>query len=232
MQLPVVTISLIRYKGFRNKFWAFTMMQFAHKHLKNIEGLTFYKLMGTGGGNGFRVDADFSTYALLTVWENQEQAEKFLHHSKLHELYRAKAKEQYTVFMHPIKSHGKWSGTNPFKPDAEIPGDITAVITRATIATSQLLRFWNYVPGTSKSLERYDGLIYARGIGELPIKQMATFSLWKDEESMLAYAYKNNDHLRVVKKTREVNWYSEELFARFRPFKSEGTWGGEKLLPF
>ncbi|MCC5929218.1 MAG: spheroidene monooxygenase [Cyclobacteriaceae bacterium] len=232
MQSPVVTISLMRFKGLRQKFWAFTMMQFAHKYLKNVDGMTFYKLMGTGAGKGFRIYADFSTYALLTVWKDQAQAENFLHNSILHKLYRTKSKEQYTIFMIPVKSHGKWSGTNPFKPDSAIAGDITAVITRATIATSQLLHFWRYVPGTSKSLEHSDGLIYTKGIGEWPVNQMATFSLWEDEKSMLAYAYKNKDHLRVVEKSREVKWFSEELFARFRPFKSEGTWGGKKLLPF
>jgi heme-degrading monooxygenase HmoA len=232
MQPPVVTITLNKYKGFKNKFWAFQMMQFAHKNLKNVNGLTFYKLMGTGSGNGFKVSADFSTYALLTVWENEQQADDFLNEGKLHKLYREKSIEQFIVYMQPIKSHGLWSKQNPFKPEANIPGNYTAVITRATIATKHLIRFWSYVPGTSKSLEQYDGLIYAKGVGEWPVKQMATFSLWKDEKSMFAYAYKNPEHMRVVKKTRELNWYSEELFARFRPFKSVGTWEGKKLLPF
>ncbi|MFO7864571.1 MAG: hypothetical protein R6U85_11260 [Salinivirgaceae bacterium] len=232
MQPPVVTMSMIKYRGFSNKFWAFIMMQFAHKYLKDVDGLTFYKLMGTGSGNGFKAWADLSTYALLTVWENEQQADEFLNNSELHKKYRQKSIEQYTVYMHPIKSHGQWSKQNPFKPDADVPGDYTAVITRATIATKQLIRFWNYVPGTSKTLENYDGLIYAKGVGEWPIKQMATFSLWENEKSMLAYAYKNPQHKKVIKKTRELNWYSEELFARFRPFKTEGTWQGKKLMPF
>ena len=51
----------------------------------------------------------------------------------------------------------------------------------------------------------------------------ATFSLWSNAEAMMNYAYKNPKHAEMVKKTRELNWYSEELFARFKPFYQEGN---------
>jgi heme-degrading monooxygenase HmoA len=228
----VVVVSLFKYAGFLNKFWAFTMMQFAHGYLKDVEGLRFYRVLGTGAGKGFSWYSDFSTYALLTVWETEAQADRFLEESELYAQYRARSQEMVSVYMTPLRSHGQWSGQNPFKPDGQAEGDITAVITRATIANRQLLRFWRQVPRTSASLERFSGLICAKGIGEWPIKQMATFSIWKDEESMKAYAYHNSDHLKAIKKTRQLNWYTEELFARFRPFKSSGTWHGSPLLPF
>jgi hypothetical protein len=67
-------------------------------------------------------------------------------------------------------------------------------------------------------------LIFAKGIGELPIVQQATFSLWRSKQEMTAYAYRDKHHTEVIKKTRELGWYKEELFAQFRPFRSEGTW--------
>jgi hypothetical protein len=49
---------------------------------------------------------------------------------------------------------------------------------------------------------------------------------------MKAYAYRSRYHSEVVKKTRELGWYKEELFARFLPFDSAGTWhGGNPLKP-
>jgi hypothetical protein len=65
-------------------------------------------------------------------------------------------------------------------------------------------------------------LVFSKGIGEFPLLMQATFSLWKSAESMMDYAYKNPKHTEMVKKTRELGWYSEELFARFEPYKIEG----------
>ncbi len=229
---PVVVVSLLKYSGFRHKFWAFTMMQFAHGYLQSVDGLRFYKVLGTGAGNGFKWYSDFSTYALLTVWDSEVQADTFLQNSNLYDQYHEHTSEMISVYMTPLRSHGQWSGHNPFKPDGQAEGEITAVITRATIATKQLWKFWRQVPRTSGSLKQFSGLICAKGIGEWPIKQMATFSIWENEEVMKTYAYKNQAHLEAIKKTRELNWYNEELFARFRPFKSTGTWNGSSLLPF
>lgn len=232
MHSPVVTISFFKFKGFRAKIWAFTMMRFAHKYIQNAKGLLFYRLLGTGKGNGFNWRPDYTTYALLSVWENEEMSVKFLHDSEIHQRYKKLSTECFTVFMQPIKSHGKWAGVNPFLPVSDSKGELIAVITRASIDTKQLIRFWRNVQRTSESLENFEGLLFAKGIGEWPVKYMATFSLWKDEESMKAYAYKNKDHTRVIKKTRELNWYNEELFARFRPYKTSGTWNGKPLLYF
>jgi hypothetical protein len=206
------------------------MMQFAHKHLKNIKGLKFYKLLGTGGGNGFRWDADFSVFAFLATWEHEEAADQFIQNSLLFSLYRENAEEIWTVYMLPVRSYGKWDGINPFSPVTEKKSKKIAVITRASIALKQLINFWRYVPSTSHSLKAYDGLIYSKGIGEWPVVQMATFSLWDDEESMKAFAYKNPLHQKVIRKTRELNWYTEELFARFSPVKTSGTWNGKKII--
>ncbi|NJN33402.1 MAG: hypothetical protein HC817_03255 [Saprospiraceae bacterium] len=40
---------------------------------------------------------------------------------------------------------------------------------------------------------------------------------------MMDYAYKSPHHAEVVRKTRELGWYSEELFARFRVVDTEGS---------
>ena len=46
---------------------------------------------------------------------------------------------------------------------------------------------------------------------------------------MQTYAYQGQFHSQVVRKTRELGWYKEELFARFHPFKMEGKWAGKEM---
>ena len=228
----VTTITFLRYQGLRGKLWAFGMMQFAHNHLKKTKGLLFYKLLGTGKGLGFNPWPDFSVYALLQVWDNEEYAESFLNCSKLIQKYEKRSIERWTLFMQAIKAEGKWSGQNPFATDASLlaEGKPIAVITRASIRKNCLRTFWKYVPTSEKPLYRSNALIYTKGIGEVPFLQMATFSLWKDPESLKAFAYQSKEHQQAIKMTRELDWYSEELFSRFRPYRSDGTWNDNQVL--
>ena len=57
--------------------WAFGQMQFAHSHIKKTPGLNFYKLMGSGREPGFNPLPDWSVYALLCNWENENAANDF-----------------------------------------------------------------------------------------------------------------------------------------------------------
>lgn len=134
--------------------------------------------------------------------------------------------------MRSRKSHGKWSGTEPFEVSSELDesNDKMAVITRATIKNKNLLKFWKYVPTSQRPIKNAEGLMYTKGIGEIPIKQMATFSLWNSMEDVRRFAYNSKEHKQAIKMTRELDWYSEELFARFQPYKLVGEWEGIELI--
>ena len=56
---------------------------------------------------------------------------------------------------------------------------------------------------------------FYKGIGELPFLAQATFSVWKNLDSVMNFAYKSKDHSDIIKKTRKRNWYSEDMFTRF-----------------
>jgi hypothetical protein len=75
--MQITTISFFKYTSLRNKFWGLKMMQFAHKGLVNTEGLSFYRLLGSGKGKGFNPFPDWSVYSLLQVWETEEAAQTF-----------------------------------------------------------------------------------------------------------------------------------------------------------
>jgi heme-degrading monooxygenase HmoA len=229
----ITTLTFFRFNTLRRKFWAFQMMQFAHASLQKTEKQVFYKLLGSGKGFGFNPLPDWSVYGLLQVWENEKAADNFFDAAEIFQKYRARASETWTIYMKNISAKGKWAGQNPFAPSAELDekNKFLAVITRATIKIRNLYDFWKYVPHSQAPLHLADGLIFTKGIGEVPIVQMATFSLWENAEAMKNFAYKSDEHRGAISKTRELKWYKEELFSRFQPFKSIGQWNGCLLLP-
>ncbi len=229
----ITTLSFCKYTSLRNKFWGLKMMQFAHKGLANTNGLTFYRLLGSGRGRGFNPFPDWSVYCLLQVWESEEAAHTFFNSSDLIQQYSERTDEIFTLYMKNISAGGTWVGKTPFKKGADLNPDLPiAVITRATIKWNWLIRFWKYVPTSQEALDGNEGLIYKKGVGEIPIVQMATFSLWKNFEAVKQFAYNSKQHQEAIRKTRKNDWYREELFARFQPYKSVGTWGGKDLLVF
>ncbi|MDB3913882.1 hypothetical protein N9254_00875 [Flavobacteriaceae bacterium] len=216
-------ISFFQYAGIKNKWHAFTRMGRSPILQKKINGLTFFKPLGTGSGNGFSVKPDFSTFGFLAVFKSEELAKEFLGTDVVKEYTKTTVSYSH-VLMRTVKSHGEWSKLNPFESSVEYnKTKPLAVITRATIKPKLAYQFWKNVPAVSKSMDKYDELIFSKGIGEFPLLMQATFSLWSSAEAMMNYAYKNPKHAEMVKKTRELNWYSEELFARFHPFYQEGN---------
>lgn len=215
----ITTLTVLTYKGFVDKFWALSMMQFGHKYMKSVKGQSFYKLLGSGKDN-FNPFPDWNTYAVLQVWNNKSFAEDFFETHQLSHLYQKHADKMEVLYLESIQARGHWNSKNPFLSSVN-PKDIKeddqiAVITRASIKTKMLFKFWKYVPESQKPLENAKGLLYTKGFGELPFVEMATFSLWETIEDLQAYAYQSQQHIKAIQKTRQLDWYSEELFSRFR----------------
>jgi heme-degrading monooxygenase HmoA len=227
----VVTFTLFRFEG-KQAFWIFGQMQKSIKDFKVVPGLEFFKLMGSGGKNGFSKMFNVNVYALLGVWLSEEAAASYFDESEHFSGFQSRASEYWTIYMNTCKAHGKWSGLNPFHTNQPYQSGPIAVITRARIKLRFLRKFWSYVPSVSKNMEDRDGSIFSIGIGEYPWLMQATFSLWEDEESMRNYAYRSKVHSEVIQKTREHGWYSEELFANFIPYKTAGSWEGDNPLGY
>lgn len=199
---------------------------------KTVPGLKFFKMLGSGQGLGFSLKPNFARYGLLCVWENEKAAQTFFAQNPAVLNYLQHSSESWTIWLKPMQAHGLWDGVNPFAeadPTLKTEGPVAA-LTRATIRLKALPSFWKYVPQTSQALKEADGLLCSIGLGELPFIRQATFSVWENAEALKAYAYRNKMHAEVIRRTREENWYKEELFARFVPVKSDGLWNGRNPL--
>ena len=229
----ITTVTFFKVETISNKWWAFTQMQLGQIHLKKTNGLTFYKLLGSGAKNGFSAKPNFGTYVLFCVWEDESFAKVFFEGSRFFKSYRERSSEQFTVYLNSAEAHGLWDGLQPFQKNAELSLEKPVIVlTRATIRHRKLWSFWSKVGTVSQSLENYNGLVLSIGVGEWPLIQQATISIWKTQAEMLDYAYKNPKHREVVLLTRKLNWYKEEMFARFVPFRFEGIWDGKNASTF
>jgi hypothetical protein len=189
-------------------------MALDRRTLRKNSHVSFFKLLGTGTGERFTPrDADASTWALL-VRTNQE-LESFSAGAPVKHWRKFSVNEEI-YNLAPLSSHGQWGGVEPFTPlnENKWDGEITA-ITRAKIRWNHNLRFWRAVPSVTDSLHKAPGLIRAIGIGEAPIGLQGTFSHWKSQADLRAFAYKGEAHQEAIRLTSEIQWYSEELFARF-----------------
>lgn len=224
----ITTTTFFRVASFSNKWWAFSQMQLGKNQLKNVDGLTFFKILGSGAKNGFSAIPNFGTYVLFCVWETERHAAAFFEFHPFFKAYQNRSSEQFTAYLHSAEAHGSWGGLQPFEKNAQLnPTQPIVVLTRARIRFRKLLSFWSRVGSVSQSLEGYDGLVLSIGIGEWPLIQQATISIWKTQKEMMDYAYQNPKHREVVALTRQLNWYKEEMFARFVPYKFTGSWAGK-----
>ena len=229
----IVAISFFRFEGVFQKLWAFSQMGFARKKLKKIKQISFFKLFGSGIGEGFTPYPNTSVYAILSVWNNLGEAENNIEEREIYENYRTHSIENWTVFLSPISSKGYWDKTNPFKPNKnefKKKDHMLAALTRATIKPKIMLKFWSKVPAISKVIGNDKNVLFKMGLGEIPWFHQVTFSIWPNAQTMADFARKDGPHAKAIKSVREGNWFSEELYARFEVKKAIGKWCGKSVI--
>ena len=187
--------------------------------IKMVDGLQFFKLMGSGAGQGFSLQPDFSTYAFLAIWEHSNYASSFFNDHEIYQAFLNHSVKQQTFHLEAIQIKGKWNKEQPFNVVAANDDLPIAVITRARIRGSRLIEFWRHVPENSRSISQAKGLLFSKGVGEIPLIEQATFSVWQNKTAMRDFAYNNKIHKETIQKTYERNWYSEEMFIEFQVIK-------------
>ena len=185
-----------------------------NKNLINTDGLKFIKLFGTGSRDGFSLIPDFSSYVIITSWKNDHFRKKFIAKNSIINEIINRSSSRVEIKIDPYSFKGSWNGINPFKNESSYNGGKILVITRARVRFNKLINFILSTSLASKSIRNHNGAEFYKGIGELPIIEQATLSIWKSEQSMIDFAYSDTNHLKIINKARKDKWYSEELFVR------------------
>ena len=206
------------------------MMGLARLSMPRIDGIGFWKLFGSGTGEGFTPLPNTGVYAILATWPDVDTARERTATADIYRRYRRRACENWTVFLAPTSARGAWSGTAPFRPQADTGAGPLAALTRATVRPSAALRFWKRVPDISAVIGSDPNVAFKIGIGEIPLLHQVTFSIWPDNDSMAAFARRDGPHARAIRAVRDGDWFREELYARFRVLNSRGTWEGAHPL--
>jgi heme-degrading monooxygenase HmoA len=198
--------------------------------LNRVAGLEFWRLLGTGKGDDTGTGADLRRTAVFAVWENESDLDRFLASHRITRRW-SRAAESWHVRLRSLGGHGQWRGVNPLDGMAkgERSGQV-AIITRADVRRTAGRAFGQAAREVDTELHTADGLIDVVGIGEAPVGRLATFSVWESMDAVRTFAYSMPRHQEVVKQTRDGDWYSEEMFARFEPYGSTGEWDGRDPL--
>ena len=222
----LVTLDLWGVAGHRVP-GALLRMGLDRAYLRRTPGLRFGKLLGTGSGRTFTVgDADPGHWGLLAAWESPGAAAAFETGPTVRGWSRL-SRERLRVGLRPLASRGRWSRRTPFgEPDPTPYDGPVAAVTRARLAATKAMTFWRSVPPVSADLHRSPGLRLAVGIGEAPVGLQGTFSLWDSATALTDFAHRGAAHVQAIRRTAEVGWYTEELFARFAVLSVEGTFAG------
>ncbi|OCX53789.1 DUF3291 domain-containing protein [Mucilaginibacter sp. PPCGB 2223] len=226
----IVSLTIVRY---RKALVPFALLAMAVHRLPLLfaHGCSFWKLLGCGHNGTFDLQPDWQQWGLLAVWDDRESFNRFYRSSFVSRWWKALGHERWTVLCEPLQSHGSWDGKEPFgKPTGQNYDGPVAILTRATIRFSRLKNFWSHVDEVAGVMAASPGYITSVGIGEAPVYRQATFSVWQNLEAAKGFAYRDKKHAEVIKKTRQENWYSEELFARFKPLETWGTIGSKNPL--
>ncbi len=208
------TLIIVRYPRFMG--WAgFLSMALFRPFLWFTTRFSFWKLMGCGRNGTFDKTPDWRQWAILTV---HDAATSPVLPPFCERWWSWMGCRKWELLLEAVEGHGSWDGKQVFgalPKQSDYAGEI-AILTRATIRLNKLNRFWAFVDSVAQQMATAPGFKGSVGIGEVPWIKQATFSIWESKDQMRQFAYKQKEHAAVVRLTKQENWYSEEMFVRFK----------------
>lgn len=176
-------------------------------------GVVLAKLLGTTGRRFVPGDVQPTRWALLTCRADGQPASP----------WSPAAAVSATLHLRPVTSRGRWDGIDPFPGcEGEVGAGPVAVLTRATLRARHARRFYADVPAIAAEVGAECGARAAFGFGEAPVLRQGTFSIWESAASLASFHREARAHGAAMRRTPQIGWYAEELFARLAVVRTVG----------
>jgi hypothetical protein len=167
-------------------------------------------------------------FGLIAAWEDDQALDGFLADHPLAERLAG----GWHVRLEPVRLYGSWSGM-PGLPKRERPVDDDEAVAVLTLGRPRLSRVVPFLR-TSARAERvavdHPAVLASTPLARPP-RFVSTFSLWRSAAEMREYAAgQGGAHRAAVNADRAHPFHHESAFVRFRPYASQGSWGGRDPL--
>lgn len=226
----VVVILLVDYLR-QHQAWGWLRMVAGPGPLREIAGLTFAKVMGSGQNGGFSLRPSPSHQGLICCFDHWQSAADFLKGAHVKAMTERAREWWYGAFA--VRSaRGQWDkqawmptddAACPAWSGMQVHPHMLGVLTRANIRPAKAMAFWRHAPAAQHDLENSNGCHLAVGLGEAPLVRQCTFSLWQDTECMTQYA-QHTSHLQAIQAAYRHSFFSESLFVRMQLLNMHGVW--------
>lgn len=167
-------------------------------------------------------------FGLLAAWDDDRSLDGFLAGHPFAETLAA----GWHARLEPVRLYGFWAGM-PGLPKQERrvdDGEPVAVLTLGRPRLGRIVPFLRTSARAELAVAANSAVLASTALARPP-SFVSTFSLWRSAAEMREYAAgKAGAHQAAVKADRANPFHHESAFVRFRPYASEGKWGGRDPL--
>ncbi len=227
----VVAVVLVDYLR-QHQAWGWSRLARGPGAFRQVPGMQFTKVMGSGHEGGFSLRPSTSHQGLVCMLGTVAEARDFLA-GPLVQAARTRARESWSGLLAVTASRGAWDGQTwgPSSPqalgahadDPRLSDAPVAALTRASIRPSKVAAFWRHAPASHEAMAQARGCDLAVGLGEAPVLRQCTFSLWHDLDAMTAYA-RGGAHGTAAQAAIRQDYFTESMFVRMKLLASDGDW--------
>lgn len=165
-------------------------------------------------------------WGLLCGWEGGDARDEFLNDRAGLHPFLAGARESWSVSLDTVRVvQGEWRGWRPTTEGVAplAPDEPLMAMTYGKLRARYLPAFtWNNRK-VVREVATNPGLVMRIGLADHPMVR-CTFSLWRSQDDVVRFAYGRGVHDPIQRRSLDVPWGGDWLFARFRPVASSGTW--------